>query len=617
MAGWFDNTANLTSFTTAFVDGTTWSAAQLAPQNREPVPGAALSDQTALEDEPWSFQLPDDAFLDPDPGDTLVYAAQAATGGSLPDWLAFDSVTRTFSGTPLNAHVGEFSVQVNATDDAGASATMDFLVRVANVNDAPVVQTEAAGQRAAETRAFAVELPQDLFSDEDAGDSLTWTVQQAGGEPLPPWLVFDPQSRVLQGTPALGAGGTWPLSVTATDSAGLSATQSFALAVSYAPRAGEPVAPQTAAEDASWTFTLPEGALTDSDPDDTLSFAASSLDGGPLPAWLSFDATTRVFSGTPANDDVGLLDVTVTATDTSGASADTQFRLEVLNVNDAPVVSVAMADQQAVEDVPWLCTIAPGTFADVDANDRLAYSARLADGAALPSWMQFDATTQSFSGTPANENVGTLALTVTAADLAGATADVSFTVAVANVNDAPLAVGPLPAWAVVAGDAFTYVIPQDTFADVDAGDQLALSAMGADGQALPAWLAFDAATRTLTGLPAASDAGDLTLSVTATDLAGASASQSLLVDVKPGLTLSGTSGADTLTGRAGNDSLDGGAGADRMAGGKGDDTYFVSERGDTVIELADEGIDSIHSAVSCTLPANVEQLFLDGSARGA
>jgi Ca2+-binding RTX toxin-like protein len=36
-----------------------------------------------------------------------------------------------------------------------------------------------------------------------------------------------------------------------------------------------------------------------------------------------------------------------------------------------------------------------------------------------------------------------------------------------------------------------------------------------------------------------------------------------------------------------------------------------------VVELTNEGVDAIHSAVSYTLPANVEQLFLDGSARGS
>jgi Ca2+-binding RTX toxin-like protein len=128
---------------------------------------------------------------------------------------------------------------------------------------------------------------------------------------------------------------------------------------------------------------------------------------------------------------------------------------------------------------------------------------------------------------------------------------------------------------------------------------------------------FDAASRNFSGAPMPSDAGDLLLKVTATDAAGAFASQSLALQIKPGLTLQGSSGSDTLIGRSGNDVLDGGAGADRMVAGAGDDTYYVSEAGDLVVELANEGIDAVHSAVSYTLSANVEQLFLDGSARGS
>ena len=39
-----------------------------------------------------------------------------------------------------------------------------------------------------------------------------------------------------------------------------------------------------------------------------LSYTTSTL-----PSWLSFDAATRTFSGTPANADVGALTITVTA----------------------------------------------------------------------------------------------------------------------------------------------------------------------------------------------------------------------------------------------------------------------------------------------------------------
>jgi Ca2+-binding RTX toxin-like protein len=78
--------------------------------------------------------------------------------------------------------------------------------------------------------------------------------------------------------------------------------------------------------------------------------------------------------------------------------------------------------------------------------------------------------------------------------------------------------------------------------------------------------------------------------------------------------LFGVAGNDTLVGGLGNDQLDGGAGIDQMSGGAGDDTYVLDDAGDTVIEIAGEGVDTVGSLVDYTLGANIENLTLAGSA---
>ena len=76
----------------------------------------------------------------------------------------------------------------------------------------------------------------------------------------------------------------------------------------------------------------------------------------------------------------------------------------------------------------------------------------------------------------------------------------------------------------------------------------------------------------------------------------------------------GNGGNNTLIGGAGNDTLDGGSGKDKMVGGTGDDTYVVNTAADVIAEMTDEGIDTVLSAVTKTLPANLEKLTLTGTA---
>ena len=65
--------------------------------------------------------------------------------------------------------------------------------------------------------------------------------------------------------------------------------------------------------------------------------------------------------------------------------------------------------------------------------------------------------------------------------------------------------------------------------------------------------------------------------------------------------LLGDGGNDVLNGGAGHDTLDGGSGNDTMSGGAGNDTFVLSAAGDVIVELADQGIDTVISAVTNVL----------------
>jgi Ca2+-binding RTX toxin-like protein len=509
-------------------------ALSVANTNDAPEVGAGITAQTATEDAAFSYTVAADAFGDVDQGDALSYSATLADGSPLPSWLSFDAQTRSFSGTPLNGDVGSLDLRVTATDLAGASASQSFALSIANSNDAPEVGAGITAQSATEDAAFSYTVAADAFADVDQGDSLSYMASLADGSPLPTWLSFDALTRSFSGTPLNGDVGSIALRVTATDLAGASASQSFALSIANtndAPEVGAGITAQSATEDAAFSYTVAANAFADVDVGDTLSYSATMADASALPSWLSFDASTRTFSGTPLNADVGGLDVRVTATDLAGASATQDLALTVSNTNDAPEVGAGITAQTAVEDSSFSYTVAVDAFADVDAGDALSYSASLADGSALPTWLSFDSTTRIFSGTPLNADVASLDVRVTASDLAGASATQDFALSVANTNDTPDAGAGITAQSGTEDAVFSYTVAADAFGDVDQGDHLSFSATLADGGPLPSWLSFDAQTRSFSGTPLNGDVGSIELRVTATDLAGASASQSFALSI--------------------------------------------------------------------------------------
>lgn len=83
-----------------------------------------IKSQTGLVGNAFSFTIPDDTFFDEDSDNTLSYSVTLIDGSPLPSWLNFDALTKTFSGTPVEA--GELKILVTATDAGQASGLGAF-----------------------------------------------------------------------------------------------------------------------------------------------------------------------------------------------------------------------------------------------------------------------------------------------------------------------------------------------------------------------------------------------------------------------------------------------------------------------------------------------------------
>jgi subtilisin-like proprotein convertase family protein/subtilisin family serine protease len=268
-------------------------------------------------------------------------------------------------------------------------------------------------------------------------------------------LVVPPGFSVTQ-----PASGNYPIAMSAGD---IEQNRDFGIRDNTAPSfTSSPVL--EADEDALYTY-----AVTTSDPD---AVDVPVLSATVLPGWLSFvpDGNGNgTLSGTPEQSDVGDHTVTLAVTDGVAAPVQQSFVITVANTNDAPTVANAIPDQTATEDAAFSFQFAANTFADVDAGDALTYTAQLAAGGALPAWLTFDPGTRTFSGTPGNDDVGTVAVRVIASDTSAETVAADFDIEVEGVNDAPAFTGEPYFFLVLEGAAVDTVVGTLASSDIDGG----------------------------------------------------------------------------------------------------------------------------------------------------
>ncbi|NCS46225.1 MAG: hypothetical protein GPJ30_22905 [Microcystis aeruginosa BS11-05] len=99
------------------------------PVNDAPTLQQEIANQTATENQPFSFTIPANTFTDID-DDNLTYTL--ATETVLPSGITFDAATGTFSGTPSDTASGIYNLTVIASDSAGEKANDTFSLNVLN-----------------------------------------------------------------------------------------------------------------------------------------------------------------------------------------------------------------------------------------------------------------------------------------------------------------------------------------------------------------------------------------------------------------------------------------------------------------------------------------------------
>lgn len=200
------------------------------------------------------------------------------------------------------------------------------------------------------------------------------------------------------------------------------------------------------------------------------------------------------------------------------------------NMNSSPVVVTPVDNIITKEDEELFVYIPEYYFNDPD-NDELTFTLSLEDGSDIPTWMNFDADQLLITAFPANENVGKYKLMITATDNSGASVSDVFELEVLNVNDAPELINPLADIEINSLEQFAFIIPENSFVDIDLNDNLRYEAYLDNNKPLPNWLEFDARNRSFSGIAAISDAGDYEITVKVFDNSNEFAYDEFILDV--------------------------------------------------------------------------------------
>ncbi len=319
----------------------------------------------------WSYQIPADIFTDAD-GTNLTYTVQVvddsgnvidtitnATGTDAnkpSNWLIFNEDSRTLSGEPTATAPLPLNIKITASDGGTNVVTDTFTVTLVQPNSAdnPAPGAVTAPTPAATFPGLAI-----------AGDAA-YTENAAPKALAPALAIADSDSLTLA-------------SATVTISAGKVDGDLLAFNNDNATNFGNILA----------TYNATDGQL----------MLASASSSATLAQW---EAALKAVTFYSSSDNPGTnRTVSWQVNDGANPSDIGTTSIVVTPVNDAPVAT-KLSDVTHASNALWELDV-DGTdnnlFTDAEA-ETITYSATLADGSDLPSWLSFDATTHTFSGNP-------------------------------------------------------------------------------------------------------------------------------------------------------------------------------------------------------------------------
>ncbi len=246
----------------------------------------------------------------------------------------------SFSFTPPSPEFdGTTSFTYQTDDGTGRSNTATVTITVTAVNDPPVAQPDS--YTTAEDTELSIGGTGVLGNDTDPdGDVLTAQIVRN----VPNGSLFFDDNGTFRYDPPDHFNGTTSFTYRARDAAAQSAAVTVTINVTAVndPPFISNAAPTTVKEGATYRYVLAA-----SDPDGT----TPTISAPTLPSWLTFTPPATI-SGTPADANVGVHNVTMSVTDGVAPAVTSQFQITVEDVDNPPAIRT-IPEQTATENSPF------------------------------------------------------------------------------------------------------------------------------------------------------------------------------------------------------------------------------------------------------------------------
>ncbi len=440
----------------------------------------------------------------------------SVTGGTLSNWTqTSDTVyTATFTPTPNNSGTATIGVKAGTFNDLGGNINKDTFDN-ADTFSGKVVEDNNKVDIAYNTLGATFSVNNDTNTVAEDGSAITGNVKTNDSLVASVTSVSQGSTSGTLGSELLGQYGKLVLNAVGTYTYTIDNTKPAVQAL----KAGQQVTEV-------FSYTASDGASTPTPGTANLTITITGTNDAPVAvadtdsateAGGAYSSTGGATAGTNPAGNVLTNDTDVDTGDTKTVSA--------IHAGSA----TGTAGDSAV--AAGTATSKAGTYGSLSIN---------ADGSYTYTVDNTNTTVQALLPT---STALTDTFTYTVKDAAGATHQATLTVSITGANDAPQVQVALVDTTATTGSAFSYTFTgnanttSDTFKDVDTGHQslLAYSATLSDGSSLPAWLSFNATTRTFSGTPpVGTSLSDITVKVTATDSLGLSTSDDFIIHMAAG-----------------------------------------------------------------------------------